>query len=149
MTILVTYSEIALKSKFVRNRLERLLISHIRFKLQQLGYVGFKVRRRYGRIVIATIPKEAAKHVASVFGVASVMPAEKTSIDIAAILNLIIDIAKKHLQDGDSFALRTRVIAQSASSVERQPHWGSALPRASAGGRSRNRPRGTIWALIY
>jgi thiamine biosynthesis protein ThiI len=112
MTILVAYSEIALKGNYVRRRLERLLADQISFKLNQNGYSGFKILRRFGRIYIENIPDEASKHVAKVFGVASVMPAEKTDSKLESVINLAIEVAKRKLKKGESFALRTRVIGR-------------------------------------
>jgi len=116
MTILVAYSEIALKSSYVRRRLEQMLSDQIRFILHRKGYSGFKILRRFGRIYIENIPDEASKHVAKVFGVASVMPAEKTVSKLESVINLAVEVARKNLNQGESFALRTRVIGQESYS---------------------------------
>ncbi|HUV33369.1 MAG TPA: hypothetical protein VMW22_00460, partial [Candidatus Desulfaltia sp.] len=60
MTILVSYSEIALKSRPVRSRLEKQMANQIAFTLRRAGYSGFTVNRRFGRIVVEDVPGDAA-----------------------------------------------------------------------------------------
>jgi len=51
-TILVAYGEIALKGRYVRSRLERLLARQIEFTLSRRGFEGCRVLRRYGRLCV-------------------------------------------------------------------------------------------------
>ncbi|MHA2394960.1 MAG: hypothetical protein ACXAEX_23780, partial [Promethearchaeota archaeon] len=58
MTILVAYSEIALKGKFVRRKLEATLVNQIRFQLERNGYMNSTVTRKFGRIMVDGVPNE-------------------------------------------------------------------------------------------
>jgi thiamine biosynthesis protein ThiI len=110
MTILVAYSEIALKSRYVRSRLERMLANQIGYTLRRNEFSDFKIKRRFGRIYVENVHGEAAKPLARVFGVASTMPSEKTTADIDKILNLLVDVAERTLRKNESFAVRPKVV---------------------------------------
>ncbi|MBE0633216.1 tRNA 4-thiouridine(8) synthase ThiI, partial [Candidatus Bathyarchaeota archaeon] len=59
MTILVSYSEIALKSRYVRNQLEKSLAQDIVSLLRKRGYENPSTHRKYGRIYVDGVPNEA------------------------------------------------------------------------------------------
>jgi len=108
LTILVAYGEIALKSRYVRNRLEGILCNQISAILKKNGYKNFTVSRRFGRIFVEDIDNEAAVIVSKVFGVVLSMPAQETSPDFESILQALQETAEHNLgnQEGRSSALR-------------------------------------------
>lgn len=110
MTILVSYGEIALKGRYVRNRLERQLAGHIAFQLKRAGYPDLDVKRRFGRIYVEGVPGEAAKVVAKVFGVVYAMPSTETSTEFESVVEAIVEESKKALAEGDGFAVRPKVV---------------------------------------
>jgi thiamine biosynthesis protein ThiI len=110
LTILVAYSEIALKGNYIRRRLESTLVEQIRFQLKRNGYEDFKVTRKFGRIFIDGISDEAAVIVSRLFGVANVMPAICTDISKKSVIETLVKISKQSLKEGDSFAVRPKVL---------------------------------------
>lgn len=112
MTILVSYSEIALKSRYVRNNLERSLAQDIVNLLRKHGYENAKAHRRYGRIFIEGVPNEAASVVRKVFGVANVMPSTKVETSYETVLGEIVNEAKREMKPGEGFAVRPKVVGE-------------------------------------
>jgi thiamine biosynthesis protein ThiI len=112
VTILVAYGEIALKSRYVRNRLERILCKQISAILKKNGYDNFTVSRRFGRIFVENIDNEAAIIVSKVFGVVSSMPAQETSHDYKSILKTLLETAGHNLGNKETFAIRTRIVGK-------------------------------------
>ena len=110
MTILVSYSEIALKSRYVRNNLERSLAQDIVNILKKNGYKEAEAHRRYGRIFIEGVPNEASELVSKVFGVANVMPSTKVGTSYETVLEHIVKEAKENMNVGDGFAVRPKVV---------------------------------------
>jgi len=112
LTILVSYSEIALKSRFVRNQLEKSLAQDIINLLKKHGYENPTTSRRYGRIYVDGVPNEAVETVSKVFGVANAMPSTGIELDFESVINGIVEEAKRSLKDGDSFAVRPKVVGE-------------------------------------
>ena len=110
MTILVSYGEIALKGRYVRNRLERTLAEQIKYSLNRQGYTEAEVTRKFGRIYIENTPYEAAEVVAKVFGVVAAMPSRKTGVEIDQVVDCIVDEARDVFRQNNSFAVRPRVV---------------------------------------
>lgn len=133
-TTLVAYGEIALKSKFVRSRLEGLLARQIGFALSRRGFEGHCVLRRYGRLYIEGVPAEAAEVIASVFGVVSAMPALRTTSDFDSVVKLAIEVASERIDEGQSFAVRPKTVGSHPySSHDLAVHVGSAVLEALSG----------------
>jgi thiamine biosynthesis protein ThiI len=109
-TTLVAYSEIALKSSSVRRRLERLLARQIESHLSMRGIHNNRARKRFGRIYVEGVTAEQAGIIAKIFGVASVMPAIRTEADLDSVMGLVVKIASDRILDGQSFAVRPRVV---------------------------------------
>ncbi|WP_456473886.1 tRNA uracil 4-sulfurtransferase ThiI [Candidatus Pyrohabitans sp.] len=103
MVIIVRYSEIGLKSKPVRARMERSLIAHLK---RMLGDV--KITREWGRIYILSDSREDAVKASRVFGVASTSLAEVTGSDFEELLRSGLEYALKRISGKVSFALRVR-----------------------------------------
>jgi thiamine biosynthesis protein ThiI len=112
LTILVSYGEIALKGKYVRSRLERMLSEQIRYSLKREGFTDAEVARKFGRIYVDNVPNDAAELVAKVFGVVSAMPSRKTGVEIEQVVNCVVEEAKDVLRPGQSFAIRPRVVGE-------------------------------------
>lgn len=112
MTILVSYSEIALKSRYVRNQLEKSLSQDIVNILRKHGYPNPEVSRKFGRIYVEGVPDEAVGIVSKIFGVANAMPSTKVALDFDSIINGIVEEAKISLKQGNSFAVRPRVVGE-------------------------------------
>ena len=112
MTILVSYSEIALKSRYVRSQLEKSLAQDIVNILRKNGYENPSTRRRYGRIYVDGVPNDAVDLVSKVFGVANAMPSTETEYDYESVVNGVVDEAKRSLVDGASFAVRPKVVGE-------------------------------------
>ena len=112
MTILVSYSEIALKSRFVRNHLEKSLAQDIVNLLRKNGYENPSTRRKYGRIYVDNVPNEAVDVVSKVFGVANTMPSTEIGSDFESVVEGIVEEAKRSLIEGNSFAVRPRVVGK-------------------------------------
>ena len=110
MTILVSYSEIALKGRYVRSQLERQLVGHIKHQLRRAGYPDSEVTRRFGRIYVEGVPGEAAGVVAKVFGVVHAMPSTETTTDFESVIEAIVEESRRALSDGIGFAVRPRVV---------------------------------------
>ncbi len=108
----MAYGEIALKSPKVRSRLEALLAKQIRETLIREEFQGSRVLRRFGRLYIEGATHEAATYVAQVFGVVSVMPSLRTQSDIDSVLKLVVEVASERIGDGQSFAVRPRVVGE-------------------------------------
>jgi thiamine biosynthesis protein ThiI len=110
LTILVSYGEIALKGRYVRNRLEKQLAGHIVHQLKRAGYPDAKIKRRYGRLYVEGAPWEAADVVAKVFGVVHAMPSTETSTELESVVEAIVEESERTLRMGEGFAVRPRVV---------------------------------------
>lgn len=110
MTILVSYSEIALKGKYVRRRLERKLVEDIKKIVTSGGFSEPDVTLKFGRIYIDGLPPEAVDLVAKAFGVVWVMPATRTDAELESITGQVVEEARKVMSYGDSFAVRPKVV---------------------------------------
>jgi len=111
-TVLVAYGEISLKSPPVRRRLERILARQIASMLRRRGLGEHRVYGGYGRLYVEDAGREEAEAVAEVFGVVSAMPAYKTSAELESIIDLAVKVAEERIGDGDSFAVRPKVVGE-------------------------------------
>jgi thiamine biosynthesis protein ThiI len=112
LTILVSYSEIALKSRYVRNQLEKSLTQDIVNLLRKHGYENPSTRRKYGRIYVDGVPNEAVDVVSKVFGVANAMPSTGIEYNFESVVNGIVEEARRSLDEGNSFAVRPRIVGE-------------------------------------
>jgi thiamine biosynthesis protein ThiI len=133
-TILVAYGELALKSSYVRGKLEETLARQIGFVLRKSGLEERRVLRRFGRLYVEGVPAEAAEIIANIFGVVSVMPALKTSSDLESVIKLTVELASERIGERQSFALRTRTVGRHTyTSRELAVEAGSAILKALSG----------------
>jgi len=125
-TVIVRYSEIALKSEPVRRRFERRLIRNIKLSLKGFDY---KLRRERGRIFNDTCrPSAVMGHLAKTPGIVSLSPSFRTNATIDSIISAVVREAKKILSPGMTFAIRTsRVGEHSFSSRDVNVSAGSAV----------------------
>ncbi|OGD55623.1 tRNA 4-thiouridine(8) synthase ThiI [Candidatus Bathyarchaeota archaeon RBG_13_52_12] len=112
MPILAAYNEIALKSRYVRATLERKLATQIDYTLKKGGYNEAKSRRQFGRIIVDGVPPEAAGIVAKVFGVVHAIPSMEASSGLDEVVSLAVDVADHSLKEGNSFAVRPKVVGE-------------------------------------
>lgn len=127
----MAYGEIALKSRYVRNRLERVLSEQIRLILKKNGYERFKVSRRFGRIYVDEVDNEAALIISRVFGVVSSMPAYEACPNLDSIIRTLLERAEIVLREKDTFAVRPRLIGEhNFSRRDLAVHGGSAILEA-------------------
>jgi thiamine biosynthesis protein ThiI len=133
-TTLVAYNEIALKSKPVRRILERRLASQIEVILIRKGLEGVKVKRRFGRLYVEGATAQDSTAIAKVFGVASVMPSQRTFSDRESVLRLTVRVAFERIGDGQSFAVRPKVVGKHEySSQDLAVETGAAVNTALSG----------------
>lgn len=106
-TLLVRYGELGIKSDPVRRRFEKTLISNIEDALVRHGVPGV-VRREYGRIFVDAEASGAVPAITRVFGVVSVSPAHVVRAELDAIAKGAVDLARRLLRSGETFAVRPR-----------------------------------------
>ncbi len=107
-TILVRYSEIALKSTHVRKRFESILERNMRAMLSN-DSVSARVIRSHDRLFVETDDSEAAvRSLRKVFGIASMSVAVTCAPDLEAISSTVASISKGILYDGYTFAVEAR-----------------------------------------
>ncbi|MEM3737628.1 MAG: THUMP domain-containing protein [Candidatus Bathyarchaeia archaeon] len=106
---IVAYSEIGLKSKPVRAKLEDMLLRHLRAALRKREVPFESIRKERGRIYICSgEPYAAAKAASHIFGVEYSAPACKTTIEMDAIVEAALKLAESTLTIGESFAVDAR-----------------------------------------
>ncbi|KYH38034.1 MAG: thiazole biosynthesis/tRNA modification protein ThiI [Candidatus Hecatellales archaeon B24] len=107
--LLVAYSEIALKSRSVRRRLEAALISHVDRVLTRAGLPPSSRWKENGRIFFKHEEAEAAAPLASrVFGVEYVAPAVRTEASLEAIAQAASALLEGRVKLPVRFAVRAR-----------------------------------------
>jgi tRNA uracil 4-sulfurtransferase len=112
-TVLVSSSEIGIKSEPVRRLLEKKLSQNIRFKLVRAGISDFQIVRKRGRIMIECNDAErVAAEAAKVFGVFSAMPAVKTSSDFSITVKAIADYSTRVINENETFAIQARRVGE-------------------------------------
>ncbi len=101
--ILIRYGEIGLKSRRIRRIFENKLINNIK------AAVDGRIRKERGRIFL--YPEnfgDAIEKLKKIFGIVSFSPCYEVSPDLDSITNKVLEIAKKYLNDGDSFRIVAR-----------------------------------------
>jgi len=130
-TIVVRYGELALKSEKVRRRFERRLMSNIELSLRGSKH---RIRRERGRIFVDTGSTKVLNKLINVPGIVSVSVASKTDAALDKISKAAVDIAKRTLGKGQTFAVRTsRIGVHDFSSKKVNEVVGSAVLRAVRG----------------
>jgi thiamine biosynthesis protein ThiI len=106
--ILVRYGEIGIKSRSVRSHFERILVERIEESLVARGVEG-EVVRDFGRIFVrASDDERALDALRHTFGIVSASPARECAATPQAVAELALDVARAHLEKGQSFALRVK-----------------------------------------
>ena len=106
--ILVRYGELALKSRHVRNRYEKTLMSNIRSMLDAMGIDYDDLSREWGRIYIHTADPVAVEAAARVFGVVSVSPAITCEATLESAASAAADVGESIISENESFGIRAR-----------------------------------------
>jgi thiamine biosynthesis protein ThiI len=106
--ILVRYGELALKSRHVRNRYEKTLMSNIRSMLDVSGIDYDALSREWGRIYIHTSDPAAVGAAAKVFGVVSVSPAITCEPTLESAALTAADVGESIINENESFGIRAR-----------------------------------------
>jgi len=106
--VIVRYDEIALKSQYVRNRYERILVNNLKKILDHNGAQYTGITRERGRVFIHTMDECVIDLASRVFGVASVSPAFTTGSRLVDVSGLAARLASAFIGDGESFAIRSR-----------------------------------------
>ncbi|MHA1671771.1 MAG: THUMP domain-containing protein [Promethearchaeota archaeon] len=111
--VLIRYSEIWLKSQKVKIRMLKVLMNNIKNALNRNGIPFNKYQLSKDSSRIFFFFKNDDMHNAidvlkKVFGIFSISPTLRTSNKINNISERVIEIAKKILQKGDTFALRVK-----------------------------------------
>lgn len=127
--VLVSTSEIVLKSPYVKGSLLRALVEHLRWKLRRAGFRDFKTMIDGGRIVVSGLKDSDAAEVCSqVFGVAATASAIRLPSEPSTLVEEVSRYADDFLSENDSFAVRVRVVGQyPTSSREIERNVGSAV----------------------
>ncbi|HJX23483.1 MAG TPA: THUMP domain-containing protein [Candidatus Bathyarchaeia archaeon] len=108
-SVLISSSEIALKSEPVRRMLEKKLAHNLRFRLIRSGISDHKIIRKRGRIVVeGTDMEKAATEATKVFGVFSSMPAVKTPSDFAMVIKKMAEYSSHVINDNETFAVEAK-----------------------------------------
>ncbi|MBU2565091.1 MAG: hypothetical protein KJ655_02405 [Candidatus Thermoplasmatota archaeon] len=108
MLILVRYGEIGLKSRSVRRRFEKKLISNIEDAFLR-NKIECSVTSEWGRIYVYTENLDKGVSILkNIFGVTSLSPVVETSSEIDDICKTSADYSKKIIKKGQSFAVRSR-----------------------------------------
>ncbi len=138
--MLTRYSEVALKGRRSRRRMEDLLVRAIRDALKSHGYRNKRVEVREARIWVHGFENEeealeASRHVARVMGVVSVSPVKGF---IHGGLNDIVELGKEFFRErvrGKIFAVRARRVGEhDFTSRDIEVKLGEALLGAGARG---------------
>lgn len=106
--ILVRYGELALKSRHVRNRYEKTLMSNIRSMLDAMDVDYDDLSREWGRIYIHTTNPAAVGAAARVFGVVSVSPAITCEPTLESVASTAADVGESIINENESFGIRAR-----------------------------------------
>ncbi|MDF1557043.1 MAG: tRNA 4-thiouridine(8) synthase ThiI [ANME-2 cluster archaeon] len=106
--VIVRYGEIALKSRNVRDRYEKILMSNIHSMLDAMDTSYDRVSREWGRIYVHTADPEAARAAARVFGVVSVSSAVICEPTLESVSSVAADVGKEIIGEGQSFGIRPR-----------------------------------------
>jgi len=108
--VLIRYSEIGLKSRYVRRKFEELLIADIKKALSYYG-IKNKIKRTWGRIFIELSDFEKAiEPLKNVFGIVSFSPVIETEANLDEIERAAAEYAK--IGSNETFAIRARRTGQ-------------------------------------
>ncbi len=129
--IIARYVEIGLKSRKVRNRMERRLLQHILSVCDRENLVVHSSLRRWGRLEFefqaSDIP-HALLVFRNIIGVHSYSPVMKISAEYPKIQQSTVDFANIYLKSGDGYAVRVkRFKTYFKTSIEMERELGSLI----------------------
>lgn len=108
-SLIIRYSEIGLKSPFVRKEMERLLISNIRETYLNEGVHFTNIIKRASRIIAYTSDVRAKEVTRYIFGIKSYSPSLEVEADIDAIKRTSLRLARA---ESGSFAVRAQRVTK-------------------------------------
>jgi thiamine biosynthesis protein ThiI len=120
-TVLIRFSEIAIKSSKTRRWLTQRLIEHIKYILKLKGIENFEVINDYSRLFIeSNNPELVVEYVSTLVpGAASLSIVNRCETENSKIEKIIEQFYKKQIRESKSFAVRVRRTGEhSFSSVE-------------------------------
>ncbi|OYT27855.1 MAG: tRNA 4-thiouridine(8) synthase ThiI [Candidatus Altiarchaeales archaeon ex4484_96] len=103
-TILIRYSEIYLKSEYVKNKFENQLIENIRLKINN---PEAKIKKGRHRIYVKT--KNIEKHtksISKIYGIKSLSPVKETESEIKNLTQEVLKYASNVIKKENAFACR-------------------------------------------
>jgi len=105
-TVIIRYGEIFLKSEYVKNRFEEILIGNVQRRLKASS-LSAEVRRKRHRIYLRTKQaEEVAERLRTVYGIVSLSPAMETNARMGDISAACLKLARKLVIPGERFAVR-------------------------------------------
>ena len=112
--------EIGIKGRWTRRTYEKLLLKNMKKVLKHYSISHGEIIRKSGRIYVKTEnAHETARELTRVFGVSSVSPSVETTAEMNEVVQKAVELAKKTLKSGSSFAVRChRVGKHSYSSMD-------------------------------
>jgi len=104
--ILIRYGELSLKSKYVRNRFESILIGNIKNVFRKED-ISCNIKREWGRIYLFCDEISKSLDILSkIFGITSFSPVIKSEAEIKQIEKTALKISKEFLTKDKTFAVR-------------------------------------------
>ena len=148
-TIIIRYSEIALKAKYTRRLFENVLINNIKNALETKNII-YEIKKQRGRIYIYTKNiKTTLKILQKIFGIKTISPAIKTKSNIDSITKKAVKILKEKIKEKQSFALRiTREGKHEYTSQDVAVHVGNVIVKNTKAKVNLTKPDHTLYIEI-
>lgn len=146
--VLATYGEIALKSKPVRRRWIRILISNISSGLARAN-IKAQIRHKWSRIIVKTSEVEKSIEVLNrIFGLTYIAPF--IYVDLKDLEDFIDKRAVDLLKDAESFAVRVRRTGEhNFTSLELEKKLGAILKEKTGVKVSLEKPSRTVYVEVH
>ncbi|MBI4173951.1 MAG: hypothetical protein HY519_04490 [Candidatus Aenigmarchaeota archaeon] len=141
--IIIRYSEIGLKSKQVRRKLERLLAGNIKAAFAQAGN-DCSLRRGYGRIYLRADAAAARRILPYVFGISSYSVCQAAAANMEAITALAAIAAKRIGKDNTFKVAATRAGVHSFTSMDINRQAGRVIEQQTGARVNLSRPDLTV-----
>jgi tRNA uracil 4-sulfurtransferase len=147
--VIVRFGELFLKSDYVKKRFQDILCGNIKKKISASGLTG-KIYQTRDKIYVKTEePEEIAAALKSVFGIVSVSPAREIKSGMGDIVSASVEVAKKTIKPGESFAVRaTRSGSQAYKSRDIEMKAGEGIINAMNPKVNLDNPDKTIYVEV-
>ncbi|MEM3547158.1 MAG: tRNA uracil 4-sulfurtransferase ThiI [Candidatus Bathyarchaeia archaeon] len=146
--VLAAYGELALKSKPVRRRWVKMLISNVTTGLAEAG-IKAQVSHKWSRIIVKTLEVEKSVEVLNrVFGLTYIAPFAYVNLD--ELEDYMAREAKNLLEGADSFAVRVRRTGKHEfTSLDFERRLGAILKEKTSVKVSLEKPDRTIYVEVH